>query len=147
MIADSCRCSRVQLFALGTSECLHMHMALLQRSSAPTSTVMSGGGNTTSPMGTYIDGIAGGGRFATANGEHGGKCIAGVTGLSWRPCLNTSMEKGVAEGLIDGAGGRMAGSGPLELEFHRAYIDFDKPWVSYAHAIVAGTKGDVARVH
>ena len=92
-----------------------MHMALLQRSSAPTSTVMTGGGNTTSPMGTYIDGIAGGGRFATANGEHGGKCIAGVTGLSWRPCLNTSMEKGVAEDLIDGAGGRMAGNGDVSL--------------------------------
>ena len=37
-------------------------------------------------------------------------------------------------------------SGRLELEVHRAYRDLNRPFVPYAHAIVAGNKGDVARL-
>ena len=34
----------------------------------------------------------------------------------------------------------------LEVEFHRAYRELDRPWIPYAHAIVVGNKGDVARI-
>ena len=32
----------------------------------------------------------------------------------------------------------------LECEYHRAYRELNRPWIPYAHAIVAGDKGDVA---
>ena len=76
---------------------------------------MTGGGNTASPVSTHIDGIAGDGLSTTANGGHGGKYTAGVTGLSGRPWPNTSTEKGAAEDRIGGAGGRMAGNGNVSL--------------------------------
>ena len=34
----------------------------------------------------------------------------------------------------------------LELECHRGYGELGKPWIPWAHAIVAGDKGDVAQL-
>ena len=83
-----------------------------------------------------------------------GKIWEWVDDLTLRPLLQgaafvaVTLERSLRSGAVEPYGSKpwRDESISLELECHRGYGQLGKPWIPWAHAIVAGDKGDVAQL-